>query len=191
MNKFTITLQGTAPLLMHNSRLADKLDPLTKAKAAVASKKNKTEADDLELSRLEWLGGLYFNPEIGPYMPSDNILKTLIEAARKSKRGRLVEQGLFIMTDVNPLAYSGPRTTDELWADQNFIFRRTVKQQRDRITRTRPIFQQWATEAEGVYDPGVLDLSDVAEFAEIAGSYIGLGDWRPRYGRFVAEVKAI
>ena len=189
MHKFIITIQGTAPLLMHNSRLADKLDPITRAKAVVSAKRKKTDEDDLELSRLEWLGGLYFDATVGPYIPADNILKSLTEAARKSKRGKLVEQGLFITTDINPIAYKGPRTTEALWADQNFVFRKTVKQQQARITRTRPIFQEWFAEAEGVYDPAVLDLRDITEFAETAGAYIGLGDWRPRYGRFIAEVK--
>ena len=189
MKHFSITIDGTAPFIMHNSRLADKLDPITRAKAVVSAKRKKTDEDDLELSRLEWLGGLYFDATVGPYIPADNILKSLTEAARKSKRGKLVEQGLFITTDINPIAYNGPRTTEALWADQNFVFRKTVKQQQARITRTRPIFQQWAAEAEGVYDPAVLDLRDITEFAETAGAYIGLGDWRPRYGRFIAEVK--
>ena len=189
MKKFTLTINGTAPLLMHNSRLADKLDPITQAKAAVSSKRKKTDEDDLELSRLEWLGGLYFDAAVGPYLPGDNVFKALIEAARRSKQGKQVEQGVLIETDVNPLIYAGPRDTDALWADVNHVFRRTVKQQMSRITRTRPIFREWATEVEGVYDPAVLDLRDIALFAEAAGSYIGVGDWRPRYGRFAASVK--
>lgn len=189
MINFTLTITGTAPLLMHNSRLADKLDPITREKSAVASKRKKTDEDDLLLSRLEWTGGLYFDPEVGPYLPGDNIFKALVEAARKSKDGKRVEQGIFITTDVNPLVYKGPRTIDGLWADENFVFRRTVKQQMSRITRTRPIFREWVAEVEGVLDPSVLDLDDVESFAEIAGSYIGVGDWRPRYGRFTATVK--
>ena len=189
MRNFTIQIVGTAPLLMHNSRLADKLDPITREKSVVASKKNKTDEDDLILSRLEWTGGLYFDADLGPYLPGDNIFKALVEAARKSKDGKRVEQGMFITTDVNPLAYRGPRTLDALWADENFVFRRTVKQQMSRITRTRPILKEWVTEVDGVYDPAVLDLKDLESFANIAGAYIGVGDWRPRYGRFEAVVE--
>lgn len=58
-----------------------------------------------------------------------------------------------------------------------------------RITRTRPIFTDWSTEVEGAFDPNVLDRKDVENFAQIAGAYIGVGDWRPRYGRFEAVVK--
>ena len=191
MKHFSITIDGTAPFIMHNSRLADKLDPITRQKAVVAAKRKKTDEDDLEISRLEWLGGLYWDDAIGPYLPGDNLFKALVEAARKSKQGKQVEQGVFVETDVNPLAYKGPRVVDELWKDQNFVFRRTVKQQQSRITRTRPIFREWRTEARGTFDPNVVNLSDIAGFAEIAGLYIGVGDWRPRYGRFSATVKVV
>lgn len=192
MQKFTLELTGTAPLLMHNSRLADKLDPITKLKAAVSAKKRKTEEDDLELSRLEFLGGLYHDEDAGPYLPGDNIFKALVEAARKTKQGKQVEQGLLITTDVNALAYDGPRDTRGLWEDRaNFEFRKTVKQMQARIVRVRPIFRHWSTVIEGAYDEAVLDFSDVENFAHTAGAYIGVGDWRPRYGRFEASIKKV
>lgn len=191
MTRFILTIEGTAPILMHNSRLADKLDPITREKAVIAAKRKKTDEDDLELSRLEWIGGLYYDDTVGPYLPGDNVFKALVEAARKTKDGKRVEQGLIITTDVNPLVYDGPRDIPTLWGDgtSGFVFRKTVKQQMTRITRTRPIFREWRTEVEGEIDTAVLDLRDLAEFAHTAGAYIGLGDWRPRYGRFVADVK--
>jgi len=33
----------------------------------------------------------------------------------------------------------------------------------------------------------VLDVREVEQFLATAGSVIGLGDWRPRYGRFIIE----
>lgn len=188
MQELTLGIKGTAPLLMHNARLADKLDPITIAKSAVAAKRKKTDDDDAELSRLEWMGGLYHDKELGPYLPGDNVFKALVEAARKSKDGKRVEQGVILVSDVNPLAYKGPRSVDDLWADQNFVFRRTVKQQMSRITRTRPIFREWATEVDLTFDESVLDRRDLENFIATAGSYIGVGDWRPKFGRFDGKV---
>ncbi|MGO1736876.1 MAG: hypothetical protein ACTHZ9_11225 [Leucobacter sp.] len=190
MKKFTLTITGTRPLLMHNARLADKLDPITREKAVVAAKRKKTEEDDLLLSHLEWQGGLYFDEIVGPYLPGDNVFKSIIEAARKTKDGKRVEQGVMIETDENPIAYKGPRDLDALWADKNFVHRCTVKQQMSRITRTRPLFREWRTEVHGAFDESVLDLTDITSFADTAGAYIGVGDWRPKYGRFIAEVSA-
>ena len=188
MKDFTITLTGTRPLIMHNSRLVDKMDPLTQQIAVAASKRKRTDEDDLELSRLEWLGGLYFDDVVGPYLPGDNIFKCLVEAARRTRQGKQVEQGLFLTTEVNPLGYQGPRDVDGLWKDANYVFRKAVKVQQSRLIRTRPMFRSWVTQVEGKVDPNVLDPRDLEQIAASAGSYIGLGDWRPRYGLFTAQV---
>jgi hypothetical protein len=187
---FTITITGTAALLMHNGRLADPLDPATKALKAATSKRTKTDADHLEISRVEFIGGLYLDPDVGPYLPADNIWKTLQMAAKKSKQGKQVEEGVIITSDVNPLAYPGPRDVDGLWQNSNFVFRKTVVNQRNRVSRTRPIFQQWKVDAEGIIDENVINLADLRTIAERAGNLVGLGDWRPRYGRFTATVAA-
>lgn len=189
MAEFIIDITGTSALLMHNARLADPLDPITKEKAKVSSKRKKTEEDQELLSHLEWQGGLYWHDAVGPYLPGDNVFKSLIEAARKSKDGKRVEQGLLITTDQNPLAYDGPRTLEGLWEDKRFVHRCTVKQQMSRIVRTRPIFHSWRTQVEGRFDDSVLNAEDVASFAEIAGKYIGVGDWRPKHGRFDVKVE--
>lgn len=188
MAEFIIDITGTSALLMHNARLADPLDPITKEKAKVSSKRKKTEEDQELLSHLEWQGGLYWHDVVGPYLPGDNVFKALIEAARKSKDGKRVEQGLLITTDQNPLAYDGPRTLEGMWEDKRFVHRCTVKQQMSRIVRTRPIFHSWRTQVEGRFDDSVLDHSDVESFAELAGKYIGVGDWRPKHGRFDVKV---
>ncbi len=187
---FTITITGTAALLMHNGRLADPLDPATKALKAATGKRTKTDADHEEISRVEFAGGLYLDPDIGPYLPADNIWKTLQVAARKSKQGKQVEEGVIIISEVNPLSYDGPRDLDGLWANKNFVSRRTVVNQRNRVARTRPIFQQWKVAADGILDESALNLGDLRTIAERAGNLVGLGDWRPRYGRFTATVTA-
>src|SRR5262249_49765792 len=61
--KLLLKLDGTAasggsPLVMHNERLADPLDPFARDIAKVSKKRNKTEADHLEIARLEFLGGM-------------------------------------------------------------------------------------------------------------------------------------
>ena len=184
-----LTLQGTAPLLMHNSRLANPLDPATKALSKATGKRKKTEDDHAEIARLEFLGSLYFDEEIGPYLPGENLQRALLDAARMNRRGKDVERGLFVTTDINPLVYTGPRTREALWDDENFRHMASVKVTTSRTMRCRPIFREWATEVEAAFDPNVLDMGDIEGMAERSGLYIGLCDWRPRYGRFQVEVE--
>jgi hypothetical protein len=54
--------------------------------------------------------------------------------------------------------------------------------------RCRPRFRQWRVEADGHLDTAVLSFEELEEIANTAGAMIGLGDYRPRFGRFTAEV---
>lgn len=185
----TITLTGTEPLLMHSARLADPLDPATKALKAVTSKRIKTDADHEEVARLEWLGGFYLDADVGPYVPGENIERCLFDAAKITRSGQKVKQGLFITSNTNPLAYTGPRDVNGLWPDANFRFVSTVKVTTSRVVRTRPRFRDWSVQADILLDENILSLRDLQDIAATAGTRIGLGDYRPRFGRFTALVE--
>lgn len=186
---FTIKLVGTAPLLMHSSRLSNPLDPVAKAMKRVTGKRKKSDEDYEELARLEFGGSMYFDSEVGPFIPADNIWRALYDAAKKTRRGPKVKESVFIDSDVNRLDYEGPRDDKALWLREDFRHISSVKVGPSRVMRTRPIFRDWSVEAHGILDTVQLDFQDLVEIAEVAGSQIGLGDWRPRYGRFVATVE--
>lgn len=191
MPRFRMSLTGTKPLLMHNARLSNPLDEVAKAMKRVTAKRTKTDEDHEELARLEHMGSLYMDPDIGPYIPGQNFERCLVDAARITKSGKKIERGVFVDTDVNPLGYTGPRDIDGLWKDENFRHAASVKVGTNRVTRTRPQFREWQVEAEGEFDSTVINLTELAEIATTAGLMIGLGDWRPRYGRFVATVEKV
>lgn len=187
---FTITVTGTAPLLMHSARLANPLDPAAKALKRVTGKRNKTDDDHEELARLEHAGSLYIDPDIGPFIPVDNMWRALYDGAKKTKRGPKIKEGVVITSD-GPLAYRGPRDVEGLWADENFRFLVSAKVGMQRVMRCRPIFREWRTEFVGMFDPNVIDLVELEQIAETAGQLVGLLDWRPRYGRFTSVVKGV
>lgn len=189
--KFRISIVGTAPLLMHNGRLANPLDPVVKELKKYTGKRKKTDDDHEAIARVEHAGSLYLDPDVGPYIPSDNIHRALVDGAKKHKLGKRVTEGLLITTVVNPLGYKGPRDADGLWNDKNFVHMWPCRVGTSRTMRCRPIFNQWSTEADGFLDESVLDLEDLKQIAETAGALIGLGDWRPKHGRFDATVVAL
>lgn len=189
--EFRLTITGTSALLMHNARLSNPLDPAAKAVKKLTSKRTKTDDDYEELARVEWNGGLYHDSEIGPYIPADNIWRCLYDGAKKHKKGPRIKEGVFITTDRNPLAYQGARNPDVMWKDENLKHFASAKVGTQRVTRCRPHFRGWATEAEGFLDTALLDLEELRQIVEVSGSLVGLGDWRPRFGRFTAEVVAL
>ena len=188
MNKLTFHITGESPLLMHNGQLADPLNKWTRALKEVSSKRAKTDADYEEMARLEYMGGLYINGD-GPCIPGEvmeGALNGKGGAARKHKMGKQAAAGLYC-ADAN-LEYDGPRDPKELWESGEFVLRNGVKVGTARVMRTRPMFKEWAATVTVYFDPHQLNEAQVVQFMEIAGTEVGLMDWRPKFGRFTVEV---
>lgn len=187
--RFSVT--GTAPLLMHNIRLANPLDPIARQMKEISGKRKKTDADHEDLARLEFVGGLYLLDEIGPYVPGVNLEKAIVEGGRITKQGRQVERGLFVTDNEVPLLYRGPRDPEALWADPSFRSVMAVKVGQARVMRTRPVFREWALEFDAEVDEGLLSVDVLDAITRDAGSMVGIGDYRPRFGRFTSVLEVL
>lgn len=178
-------LKSSAPLIMHSSRLADPLNRFAKEIKKISSKRIKTDSDYEEMARIEFIGGLYLS-EDGPIIPAHVIEATLINAAKRSKEGTLAKSAVFCAEHAS-LRYDGPRTADELWADERFRHVASVRVGNARVMRTRAIFSTWECVVELSVDTSLVNSSRVDEWMKVAGTQIGVCEWRPRFGRFQAS----
>jgi len=188
MKKLRFRIIGESPLVMHNGRLADPLDSISRKMKEVSSKRKKVDADHEELARLEWHGGLYLD-EGRPCIPAENLEAALSGkggAARKEKMGKQAEAAMFLPGNAL-LEYEGPTDIDKLWADERFRLRVKVKVQANAVMRTRPIFREWAASFDVAFDADLVNEEDVGRWVKVAGEVVGIGDWRPRFGRFRVE----
>lgn len=174
--------KGSAPLILHNGQLSDPLSKWSKESKKISSKRAKTDADHEAMAKIEFLGSLYMYKGT-PCLPAENIEAALIDGAKKLRRGVDAKAGLFVMQHA-PIQYDGPKDPEELWNNESFRSRVSAKVQKARIMRTRPIFHEWSIVVHCEFEDGLLNKADVLEFANKAGSIVGIGDWRPRYGRF-------
>jgi len=190
METIRFKLEGQSPLMMHNGQLANPFNDYAKRMKEVTSKRKKTEEDQHVLMRLEWEGGLYYDSEIGPYEPAENLESLINDGARLQKRGQDVERAVYVFEKKIRLLYDGPRAVDAMWKAGKFLdYRNTVNPSTSgRTMRARPIFYEWALDFELNYRPDVLDRDDVIRFLVDAGQHKGLGDYRPRYGQFAVFV---
>jgi hypothetical protein len=166
-------------LLVHNQQLADPMNPYAKALKEVTSKKKKSDEDHEEVSRREFMGGLYFDDKLGPYAPASWAYKAIVEGARKSKMGK--EVGPFVTIDELkiPIQYEGPRTRDGLWKDSRFADRRSVKVGQARVMRTRPRFDDCRLSFTiRIFDGGP-NAEVVEQALEAASVAVGIGSGRP------------
>lgn len=180
-----VRLIGSRPLLMHSGRLSDPLDPIARDLAKITGKRFKTAADHEEIARIEWYGGLWLS-DGHPCLPSEAIEGSFIDAARARRKPKQARAGMMVMAPC-PLDYDGPRDIDRLWENQTFQLRRSVRVHNARTIRTRPHFPTWRAEATVNFVPSLLDRAEVLDIFAIAGAQEGIGDWRPKYGRFTVE----
>ena len=183
MEQLNLHLRGTAALLMHNSVTVNPLDEQTKAIKKYTGKRKKTDEDHLMIQRLEWEAGLYHDQTIGPYIPGVNVETCLRDAAKLTKQGTTVTRAVMVMDDRLPLAFKGPRDIRGLW-ESNFKDYRVVGNQQNAVMRCRPMFAAWEFDVPILLEGSLLDAADLRDIAHRAGLMIGLGDYRPRFGRF-------
>lgn len=198
MARIRVTFDGTtptaSPLLMHNERLADPINAYTRWLAEETGKRKKPEQTHEEIGRREFLGGGYWSIDEGPtgkhaepHIPTWNLIRCLQDAARMHRLGKSIERGLVPVDDETPLVYDGPRDADEMWKESRFASRKGVGVGQKRVVRTRPCFTGWKLEAELELELQIMDPGVVNAIAKEAGRFIGIGDARPRFGRFTGS----
>jgi hypothetical protein len=167
-----VTLQGSSDMLFHrwNPEAVDE-----KAKASKNSKAKKT--DNVE-------SYVYRDDKGHICVPGEYLRRSVINAAKfrqdpRSPRKSAMDLFTAALVVTTPLASLGLK-------DWHYLDRRRVTVQRQGINRTRPAIRVgWkATFHLMVLLPEYIDRNVLRETIEAAGRVIGLGDFRPTYGRF-------
>jgi hypothetical protein len=186
--KVTVSLTGTSPYIQHNGTLADPLSPAAKAMKEISSKRKKTDADLEELARREFFGSLYVEDLSGKkrvVIPAHQLIAVIIEGAKKNKMGKQFQGGMRVM-DSAPLALKEVGDSiDALWPA--FKFTVGVRVGQSRVMRTRPKFDDWGATFTVEYNDELLNKSSLMEALAKAGEEVGVGEWRPRFGRFTVK----
>jgi hypothetical protein len=190
MKSLTIKWTGIRPLIMHNGLMADPTNPFTRRIKEITSKGSKklTDSDYEERDWLEWQAGLYWSEKDGPVIPSDNIERCIQLGAQKSRIGKDVQAAVFCTATETRVDYDGPRTKEKMFTDKRFSLRKGVAVQQSRIIRLRPMIPTgWSITFELEFDDSILNEKALVKAMVDAGALIGLGDWRPKFGRFTVE----
>lgn len=167
-----VTVVGSADFLFHrwNAEAVDE-----KAKAAKNSKAKKSDDIESYVYRTE-------NGELA--IPGEYLRGSIIHAAKfrqdpRSPRKSAMDLFKAAIVVTTPLATLGVK-------DWDYLDRRRVMIQRNGVNRTRPAMRAgWsATFDLLVMLPEYVDRNSLRETIESAGRLIGVGDFRPTFGRF-------
>lgn len=168
----SIVVEGTASILFHrwNNESVE-----AKSKATKNSAAKKT--DDIE--------SYVWRDQDGTLcIPGEYLRRSIIEAARFRQDPRsprksamdLFKAGVVVLTELASLGVK----------DWDYLDKRRVTIQRNGITRCRPaMLKGWRAQFEvQVLTPEYIDAHLLNEVTVQAGRLIGLGDFRPTFGRF-------
>lgn len=170
-----VKLQGSADFLFHRWN-SDAVDAKAKSAKGSAAKKS----DDLE--------SYVYRDEGGDLaIPGEYLRQAIVNAAKfqqdpRSPRKSAMDLFKAAVISLTNLASVGRATWD-------YEDRRRVMVQRNGITRTRPALRAgWQAEFELMVQlPEYVDTLLLRRVVDDAGRLIGLGDFRPTFGRFTVS----
>lgn len=167
-----VTIMGTADLLFHKWNVEGVAEKAAAKKGSAAKK-----VDDLE-------SYVYRDDKGNLALPGEYLRMALIGASKfrqdpRSPRKSMMDLAKAAVITLTPLASLGIKTWD-------YEDRRRCVIQRSAITRTRPAIKSgWqATIQLQVNLPEYISPSLLNEVIQQAGKLIGVGDFRPTFGRF-------
>lgn len=168
----SVTIEGAADFLFHrwNCEAVDE-----KSRAAKGSKAKKS--DDIE-------SYVYRNDEGKLAVPGEYLRMAIVGAAKyrqdpRSPRKSAMDLYKAAIVALTPLASLGTAKWD-------YEDKRRVLIQRNGINRIRPAMRAgWQVTIELMVNlPEYVDRNSLRETIESAGRLIGIGDFRPTFGRF-------
>ena len=189
----TISIAGISPLLQNNPQTVDPFNQYAKAMKAITNKRTgKTEDDLIELGNIEARAKLYFDDQVGVYVPARWVTEALVTAAHgiiKVSRDKM-RGGVFSTEDKVALHYDGieqVKTADDVVYNPKFRLRMGLPQGRVRVPKDFPIFHGWSFGTVIEFDDKVVDLGGIKRIIEHSAKYVGFGDFRPTFGRALGE----
>lgn len=179
-----VVIVGTAPLLQH--RFPD--DGQIEDSSSPAKLRDKYED--------EWKQSAYVGDDHELVQPAIHIEESLKKAATghkvAGKRGKTFKDAISAGIFVKPEYIShGVRLPTELDRDQTkplYIDARPVRIQRARVMRLRlALSVGWRLNFEIEFNDQLIDGATLQRVLADAGEQVGIGDYRPRFGRFRIE----
>ena len=170
MKKIDVTIKGLCPLL-HNRF------PTEEHGQSTSKAKKKVYDPNVEAEKR-----LYKDEKGQIYQPAEHIFQAMVKASTRFKfEGKrsykdLIYSGIAIEPECIPL-------NKKKWDE---IDTRAVVIQRARVVTWRPKFNDWKVSFKVViYDDENISVPIIKDILDAAGKYVGIGDYRPRFGRFM------
>lgn len=176
--KFTI--EGISPLLLNRFHEA--------AQAAVSSGSRTVLTGQKPLPREQAEQKLYRDSNERCVLPAQNLLAAIVDAGKHIKSGKsklTTMKGSLIPAGIGLLEFEMPIAPGKWEVDSRAV---VIPSTGGRMMCHRPRFDEWRISSTLLVDESMFDKQLVRELLDLAGSRVGIGDFRPArrgpFGRF-------
>ena len=172
MSKIDVSINGLAPLLQHRFPDAEQIEDKVSKRSGVPNREKELEQ------------ALYKLPTGEIYQLNSHIEGALVKAAKNfkisGKRGKSYKDLINCAVFVTPEAII--HKNQKYVADRRAV---VMPSTRGRVIRTRPRFDEWELDFQIEINDDQLPVEVVKQILDYAGSSVGIGDYRPKFGRFI------
>ena len=163
-----VKVKGVCPLVANNP---DSMNKLPSGK--------KVDRASKEYKELSFQCAMYKNKK-GIYQPAEHFERAMELAGNQFKfqsrmtYGKILKGGVI----VEPNQIPHPKKNKPEHFDKWVVIGKA------RVMKTRAIFEKWELEFNIRVFNDAINFDSLKEILVYAGCYVGVGDWRPKYGRF-------
>ena len=192
MKNLKCRVAGINELRMNNPQTADSLNKYAKKIKALRAVKKKTDADEELLRNMEVESKLYFNEDVGVWIPTTWIIAAIgklshkqIKVAKADIRGAVFMNGTKMKLTYQDM--KKVKKIEDLVLNPFFRSTELLKQGMVKIPKSIPTFNNWSFEIDLDFDEEVITELEIERVLTLAVTRHGFGDFRPTYGRGTVE----
>ncbi|CAN8142530.1 conserved hypothetical protein [uncultured Thiomicrorhabdus sp.] len=192
MQTLNVKFKGIDTLLVNNPQTSDPLNKYAKEHKRIYSKRSKTDEDVLKMREIELRSKIYWDDEIGLYVPSTWVLASItgISWARGKVSKTAIRSAVFPSEPKLKLEFEGSSSIKEpidIVKNDKFHNVVSLKQGQNRLVKASPIFHKWSFRLDIDFDPSVINENELKDLITHGAMYGGFGDFRPTHGRATVE----
>ena len=204
MKTLQVKLTGLRPIIMGNPQgisLTNQYSVNSRriSSAMKTARKKGDESRLVELqeeqSKNDFFTSAYWTKEDGFYLPDSVVEACFKEAGRTLRKGRDVDRAVLV-SEMLIVLKTGHRfnSLEDAYAHEAFRMEGPCKippKTGALIWKTRCMIPAgWTTQFQLEFDETTISAKILTEIVNVSGQSIGIGGWRPKFGRFTAEVSS-
>jgi hypothetical protein len=197
------TWTGTRPLIMSNPQTVQISNPFTaesrRLNSLIKAARKKDEFERLvALEKLQmrndWESTIYWDFQQRQfYLPDTVILACIRAGAAAGRNSKDIDRGVLIQETTVYIDTKKVASIDEAYADESFVLSgpcRIPPKTGALVWKCRCMIPTgWKMTFHIEYTPDIITREALIRALERSSTFCGIGGWRPKFGRFLVEVK--